>query len=881
MTEGAVDAVDDVVARAEHALDEVGRDPRAALAVADAVVAAIPRPLAAEGIRAVVTAHRAAGLALRELSEIETAEGRMRRAVRIADRHERPDVGAEARMSLAYVLMERGRMGQAVALTTRALRDSRGETTYRLRIIRAMSLQRSGHGDDALAEYAVALPAVRRARDTVWESRLLNNRGILLATRGETARAVADFTGAREIFLAEGRRNDAADVLYNIGYLYGMAGDVPQALRNLDASAEEWGDLDRPEYWAGRAEVLTRAGLSAEAVADARRAIALLQSRGWNALEAESWLSLASALLSDREPDLDAVVAAAQEARRLVRRQGRPEWTAMAEYVAMSAQLRRSRSAPTTRSIERLVAMLEENHWPRESDDLRVSAAMAMHARSPADALQLLEPVESRRPAAGDWERRSTVALARSLRAGWAGDTGRAQRQLLRAWSLADDAHAALGSVDLVAGAAARSGRIVELGLGRALDAGCAEQAFDWVERGRSAVLRHPAARPAPDPEVAAALTRWRWAKSEEAEARAAGDRLSPSPVRAAEREVRRLTRRRAAADGDHDVIGAEVARSAVGDGVFVQFFSWKGEIHATTTTRNGTGAHRLGAAAEVLGLERSIAFALRRVVRASPSRPALDQAVELHRLVRRLDSLILAPLAAVAGARKVTICPGSALGGVPWSIAPSIAGADLTIAPSATSWHRARNVGPQRIRKVAALAGPGLPAAEAECTSVSRLHRQATATLAADATTAAVSRAAREVDVLHLAAHGLLRRDNPLFSSLTLADGPLCGYDIASWVRAPSVVVLSACSAAAGAAVAGEEVLGLAAIALGVGARTVVASPVAVPDGLTALVMTSLHRELAQGHAPDEALQRVRGSLGAEEPAAGVVAGTFVAVGA
>lgn len=878
MTEGAVD---DVVARAEQALSDVGRDPHAALAEADAVVAAIPRPRAADEVRAVVTAHRAAGLALRELSEVETAEDRMRRAVRIADRHDRPDVGAEARMSLAYVLMERGRMGQAVALTTRALQGSRGKTTYRLRTIRAMSLQRSGRGDDALAEYAVALPAVRRARDSVWESRLLNNRGILLATRGETARAVADFMRAREIFLAEGRTNDAADVLYNVGYLYGMAGDVPKALRNLDASAEEWGDLDRPEYWAGRAEVLTRAGLSAEAVADARRAIALLQSRGWNALEAESWLSLASALLSDREPDLDAVVAAAQAARRLVRRQGRPEWTAMAEYVAMSAHLRRPRSAPTSRSIARLVTMLEVNHWWRESDDLRVSAAMVVHTRAPADALKLLAPVESRRLAVGDWERRSTMALARSLRAGWAGDAGRAERQLLRAWSLADDAQAALGSVDLVAGAAARSGRMVELGVGRALDACCAERAFDWVERGRSALLRHPAARPAPDPEVAAALTRWRWAKSAEAEARAAGDRLPASQVRAAEREVRRLTRRQSAADGDHDVVSAEVARSTVGDGVFVQFFRWKGEIHATTTTRNWTGAHRLGAAAEVLGLVQSITFALRRVVRASPSRPALDHTVEVQRLIGRLDSLILAPLVALAGARNVIVCPGSALGGVPWSIAPSIADADVTIAPSASSWHRARNVGPQRVRKVAALAGPGLPGAEAECTAVSRLHTQATATLAADATTAAVSRAAREVDVLHLAAHGLLRRDNPLFSSLTLADGPLCGYDIASWARAPSVVVLSACCAAAEAAVAGEEVLGLAAITLGAGARTVVASPVAVPDELTAVVMTSLHQELAQGHAAAAALRRVRGSLGAEDPAAGVVAGTFVAVGA
>jgi hypothetical protein len=73
--------------RAAAALDLVGRDPRLALAAADAVVAAAAED---HDPGAVSTAHRAAGLALRELGSLTTAEARLRTAVRVATL--RPDI---------------------------------------------------------------------------------------------------------------------------------------------------------------------------------------------------------------------------------------------------------------------------------------------------------------------------------------------------------------------------------------------------------------------------------------------------------------------------------------------------------------------------------------------------------------------------------------------------------------------------------------------------------------------------------------------------------------------------------------------------------------------------------------------------------------------
>ena len=49
-------------------------------------------------------------------------------------------------------------------------------------------------------------------------------------------------------------------------------------------------------------------------------------------------------------------------------------------------------------------------------------------------------------------------------------------------------------------------------------------------------------------------------------------------------------------------------------------------------------------------------------------------------------------------------------------------------------------------------------------------------------------------VAVAHVAAHGHHEAENPLFSSLDLAGGPLMGYDLQRLSRPPPLVVLPSC---------------------------------------------------------------------------------------
>ena len=142
---------------AERALELIGSDPRVALEHAErAAVDAQATNCAAD----LVTAHRAAGLALRELGELAAAEDRLRQAIRVdaagrVSRRFEQGVGrdtaravAEARMSLAFILLDRGRIRAALRQADRAAVALRGLPATRLATQRALFLQRAGRLDD-------------------------------------------------------------------------------------------------------------------------------------------------------------------------------------------------------------------------------------------------------------------------------------------------------------------------------------------------------------------------------------------------------------------------------------------------------------------------------------------------------------------------------------------------------------------------------------------------------------------------------------------------------------------------------------------------------------------------------------------------------------
>ena len=103
--------------------------------------------------------------------------------------------------------------------------------------------------------------------------------------------------------------------------------------------------------------------------------------------------------------------------------------------------------------------------------------------------------------------------------------------------------------------------------------------------------------------------------------------------------------------------------------------------------------------------------------------------------------------------------------------------------------------------------AGAGVHA-EAEAQAVAAAWSGARLLAEGRATRAAVAAQLARADLVHVAAHGTFRPDNPMFSSLTLADGGLHLFELEQLPAVAPAVVLSACNSGLAQVAAGDELM-------------------------------------------------------------------------
>ena len=120
---------------------------------------------------------------------------------------------------------------------------------------------------------------------------------------------------------------------------------------------------------------------------------------------------------------------------------------------------------------------------------------------------------------------------------------------------------------------------------------------------------------------------------------------------------------------------------------------------------------------------------------------------------------------------------------------------------------------------------------------------------------------------VVHIAAHGARSAENPLFSRVDLADGPLGAYDVDRLRRVPDLVVLSACDVGT-AATRADDPLGLPVALLHAGVRAVIAPVSRVAADVARRFSRALHAGLLAGRPPDAALAGAVTSLPGRSPA-------------
>ena len=334
----------------------------------------------------------------------------------------------------------------------------------------------------------------------------------------------------------------------------------------------------------------------------------------------------------------------------------------------------------------------------------------------------------------------------------------------------------------------------------------------------------------------------------------------------ALEGSIRRRTR--SAPGGSRSALPRSAAKldDVLGERALVAYLELDGRLHAVTLAAGRCRLHAVAGATDTRAALDTLRFSLRRLSRRTTAAPSLRAAHDSARAAAtRLDELLVAPLTAELGDRPLVLVPTGSLHAVPWPVVPSLAGRPLVVAPSAAAWAgaatRAGRHRPPHARAVVA-AGPGLPFGAKEAEAVAHLH--GTRPLVGDdATAEGVLTALDGAEIAHLAAHGSFRADNPLFSSLDLADGPLTVYDLESLAEAPALCVLSACDSGLSEVRAGDELMGLTATLLALGSATIVASVVTVPDEASMALMSAFHGRLASGAEPAEALVGAQAEAG------------------
>jgi tetratricopeptide (TPR) repeat protein len=721
---------------------------------------------------------------------------------------------------------------------------------------RGLILFRGGRFADALSEFNFAAESFDESSGAD-KCRLLINRGALYVESGDLTSARSDLSQCVELAGRLGLQVLERIAVHNLGCLEFFAGDLPLALRTMDEGMVLGGDTQPGIAYLDRARVLLAAGLHREADESlAAAAQQLGKDRCWQDVGEVELTRAESALLAG---DVAASRRLAARARDRFRRHGNDRWRRNAELVLLQADLASAR--PPARLAPPALRLVEEFR----------TAGFVVHARTAlllaAEIFERLKQLDRARSLAAEAgvARPSDPISVRlhtryvQARLDFAADDKAAARRHLRS-GLAElaDYQAHFGSIDLQTASAVHGSRLAELDIEAALAERRAVAVFAAMERTRAMSSRARPVRPPEDRSIALLL----------AELRQSVDRMRSTdegPESAVQRrrvaEIQRALRSRSwqaqGTGGAREPAGRGAVEDALvrADSVLACYVQSHGSLYATLVGRGRRRIVEIGAHSAVTELANRVRADLDAL--AGGYLPGgLLSAVQssLGRSFGALDRLLVAPLQLPDS--RVVIVPTGVLGTLPWTNLPSLRGRPVVVAPSATSWLESSSATVRTgAPAVVAIAGPELARSHDEVKGIGELWPQARVFDEAAALRSALADAMRTATVVHVAAHGEHQPENPLFSSIRLADGPLFAYELDQTVRAAEHVILSACELGQATIRPGDEALGLTSVLLHLGTRSVISGVAKVHDDIAADVMTRYHAALSAGVDSAQAL--------------------------
>jgi CHAT domain-containing protein/tetratricopeptide (TPR) repeat protein len=818
---------------ARQVFDDVAADPDRFRPAAEALVAEARRVRQPE---ALAVALRALAWAERLRLNDRLAIRLLDEACRIARRHRLAGVLADVLMSRAAVSLELGRMLAA----RKDLRDAAalvtGARTRELNFQQAILLHNAGQLADAAAIYQRLLSDPEAGPSQ--KAKSASNLALIESEQGRYAQALRRLDQALQAATEIGPALAAA-VAESRAWVTVQSGRFAEGMRLFDQAMQALSAARLPlgDHYHEYADALMELRLLPEAATAAHRGMQEFTTAGVPLMAAEAQLRVAQLAMLAGDT---------------------------AEAITASADLSEARSAA------RRMESLGMNSAAVQG--FLVTGRLAASLGRPGQAVTALAKAGSLARGAPILVRvrgRHAAALAARLR--------HRDREALAhcRHGLSDLARhrGGLPSAELRALASGHGAELGLIGLDVVVRDGSPGRVLNWMERSRAAALL--AVEPPDFDEIRADLAALRAVHGGLAASAGPGSqqRFAGADAReqaAIENRIRHATWRAAsAARASTAPVTVGGLRGQLQGRVLIEYGLLGQDLVAVVIDARGSRLSALGPLAPVRDQLRALHFALRRLTRPSYQAQHAAARASADLRIRSLTELLVDPLRVPADIELVVV-PVPDLQGVPWA---ALHGGPVGLAPSATFWARTA-LAAQHQRQardssgtVVLMAGPDLPGAVAEVESLAQLHPSAICLTPPASTAEVVAGALDGADLAHLACHGTLRADNPMFSSLLLSDGPLTLQELYARGLAPHRLVLAACRSGSQASYAGDEVLGFVPALLARGTAGILASTAEVPDVEAVELMTAVHERLAKGATLAHALHEARASQDTDNP--------------
>lgn len=302
---------------------------------------------------------------------------------------------------------------------------------------------------------------------------------------------------------------------------------------------------------------------------------------------------------------------------------------------------------------------------------------------------------------------------------------------------------------------------------------------------------------------------------------------------------------------------------------VLIEFVEIDGVFSAFVVTGSMVRfIHDLGAASEIAGDldDLHFQFGSLRYGTAGMERFLGQMTKRANACLERLYDRLIAPIEHLLSGESLVIVPAGLLYYIPFHALYDgeqylVERFETTYAPSAGVWDSLQEREARTIESslLVGFADERIPLVEKEVEAIRRIVAKPKTLTGDNATFAAFTKNAGKADLIHLACHGQFRSDNPMFSSLHLADGWVTVRDICEQRISAELVVLSACETGLSKVFAGDEILGLARAFLSAGAASLIVSLWTVNDDASSRLMLDLYNAIQRGNSPGASLRQAQ----------------------